>query len=129
MRFITIIDQSLAGGKRAWNLETRVETITLRELIRQRVYQEVTEHNARHSEYFQGLVQPTDAERTLNGFKVRPEKRIDWEAQFEQALAVFDRRGFIVLVDDRQVDSLDTPVTLRSGSEVTFLRLTPLVGG
>lgn len=129
MRFITIIDQSLAGGKRAWNLETRVETITLRERIRQRVYQEVTEHNARHSEYFQGLVQPTDAERTLNGFKVRPEKRIDWEAQFEQALAVFDRRGFIVLVDDRQVDSLDTPVTLRSGSEVTFLRLTPLVGG
>lgn len=129
MRFITIIDQSLSGGKRAWNLETRVETITLRELIRERVYQEVTEHNARHSEYFQGLVQPTDAERTLNGFKVRPEKRIDWEAQFEQALAVFERRGFIVLVDDRQVDSLDTPVTLRSGSEVTFLRLTPLVGG
>lgn len=129
MKLITIIDQSLAGGKRAWNLETRVETITLRELIRERVYQEVTEHNARHSDYFQGLVQPTDAERTLNGFKVRPERRIDWEAQFEQALAVFERRGFIVLVDDRQVDSLDTPVTLRGGSEVTFLKLTPLVGG
>ncbi len=129
MGTITIVDQSLTGGKRTWSLESLTEMITLRELIRQRVYQEVTEHNAKRSEYFQGLVQPTDTERTLNGFRMRQSRRIDWEAQYEQALVAYARRGFIVLVDDRQVDDLDALVTLRPGSEVMFLKLTPLVGG
>lgn len=129
MGAITVVDQTLAGGRRAWSLETLTETITLRELIRQRVYQEVTEHNAQQTEYFHGLVQPTNTERTLNGFRMRQSQRIDWEAQYEQAQAAFARRGFIVLVEDRQVDDLDALVTLRPGSEVTFLKLTPLVGG
>jgi hypothetical protein len=34
-----------------------------------------------------------------------------------------------VLVDDRQVQSLDDQIDLRHDSTVTFLRLMPLVGG
>jgi hypothetical protein len=55
-------------------LEFQSERITVRELIRERVYQEVSEYNfrsRREDGVFRGLVQPTDAERTLNGFKVR----------------------------------------------------------
>ena len=40
------------------------------QLIRARVL-EVRGYSLRHPGYFRGLVQPTDAERTLNGFQVR----------------------------------------------------------
>src|SRR5262245_34559428 len=49
-------------------LEFPTERITVRELIRERVYQEVQDFNRKSREQtFRGLVQPTDAERTLNG--------------------------------------------------------------
>ena len=49
-------------------LEFPTERITVRELIRERVYQEVQDFNRKQGErVFRGLVQPTDAERVLNG--------------------------------------------------------------
>jgi hypothetical protein len=132
MRAIIIVDESTAGGKRSWSLDVDdilSETIPLREVIRRRVYQEVTEYNARQTGNFQGLVQPTDAERTLNGYRINTARRLDWEAQYEKAVEAFARRGFIVLVNDHQVADLDAPVELRAGAAVTFLKLVPLVGG
>jgi hypothetical protein len=133
MASVTIVDESTGGGKHAWTLDLLHEALTLRELIRGRVYQEVTEYNARQSGLFHGLVQPTGAERILNGdragYRLRESRRLNWEAQYEKAVEAFTRRGYIVLVDDRQVAELDTPVELRPGSEVTFLKLVPLVGG
>ena len=41
----------------------------------------------------------------------------------------FGRNGFVVLVDDRQVEELDEDIELALGTEVTFLKLVPLVGG
>ena len=51
------------------------------------------------------------------------------EAQFDKAVEAFRHNGFLLLVDDRQLVGLDEKVHLRGGSEVTFLRLIPLVGG
>jgi hypothetical protein len=101
----------------------------VRELIRSRVYQEVTEYNAKHPGYFRGLKQPTDAELTLNGYKLRAARRLNWEEQYERALKAFESNGFLLLVDDRQVTDLDEVVDLRHNSTVTFLKLVPLVGG
>jgi hypothetical protein len=129
MATITITDESTLGEKRSWSLDILEETITLAEIIRRRIYQEVTEYNARQVSHFYGLVQPTEAERTLNGYQLRQPRRLDWEAQYTAAAQAFARRGFIVLVDDRQVADLNASVTLAAGSEVTFLRLVPLVGG
>jgi hypothetical protein len=129
MTTITIVDESTAGGKRTWTLDLLDETIPLRELIRRRIYQEVTEYNAKHMGVFQGLVQPTDAERELNGTRLRAPRRLDWEAQYERAVEAFGRRVYLVLVNDRQVTDLDAQVDLHAGSEVTFLKLVPLVGG
>jgi hypothetical protein len=98
-------------------------------LIRARVYEEVRAYNLRQPEYFRGLVQPTDAERTLNGFKVRQRRRIDPEKQFEKAIGLFYRNGFLILVDDRQVEELEEEIQIRQNTTVTFLKLIPLVGG
>ena len=88
-RTLTIRDETAfdfggadGGADEGFTLDLPSERITVRELIRTRVYREVRDHNLHRPEYFRGLVQPTDAERTLNGFTVRQSRRIDPEKQF-----------------------------------------------
>ncbi|SCE65687.1 hypothetical protein GA0070607_0029 [Micromonospora coriariae] len=127
---ISIVDETTAGrGPDAWHLEIFEERLPLREVIRRRVFQEVAEHNARRSGEFRGLVQPSEIERGLNGAPVYEHRRVDPHRQYDRAVEAFSRNGFIVLVDDRQVEDLDAQVDLRTGTEIMFLRLVPLVGG
>jgi hypothetical protein len=118
-----------------WTLEVLTERVTVRELIRSRVYQEVQDFNqavegdrAQMREY-RGLVQPTDAERTLNGYRLKKSRQIDWKEQFERAVEAFERNQVLVLVNDCQAESLEEEIVIQPGTEVTFLRLTMLVGG
>ena len=119
------------GGdeERGFTLDVVDERITVRELIRARVYLEVRDYNLDQPEYFHLLVQPSDAERSLNGFKMRSRRRIDPERQFELAKRAFYSNGFILLVDNRQVDELEDEIEIRPDTTVTFLKLVPLVGG
>jgi hypothetical protein len=105
------------------------ERVSIREFIRARVEQEVAGYNAQQGEYFHGLVQPGDAELTLNGYRMPRRHRIDATTQVQQALAAFERNGFLILVDDRQVEQLDDVIVLGPETVVTFLKLIPLVGG
>lgn len=105
------------------------DQLTIRELIRARIEQEVARYNERHGDYFFGLVQPSAAETTLNGYRMRQKRNIDPAEQVERALSAFMRNGFLILVDDRQAEQLDDLVMLRPSTVVTFLKLVPLVGG
>ena len=128
---VTAVDETSSGERiHELTLDFLTEQVTARELIRSRVYQEVTEHNARLTRPFHGLVTPTVAERALNEER-RPQsqRRIDWEAQYRKALQAFARNGFLLLVNDRQLTDLDEEVELRHDTTVTFLKLVPLVGG
>lgn len=127
---VTVRDETTLGETTGeLTLEFLTERVTAREVIRSRVYQEVTEYNARQAGLFRGLVQPRDAERTREGFRLRSSRRIDWAEQYESALAAFAGNGFLLLVDDRQVTDLDAEIELRHDTEVSFLRLVPLIGG
>ncbi len=127
---LKICDASTLGGDGpVFVLDFLTERITVWELIRSRVYQEVKDYNIRQPDYFRGLVQPTEAEQTLNGYRLRQPRQIDWEEQFEQAIVAFQRNGFIILVDDEQVTELEEEITIAPETSVTFLRLVPLVGG
>jgi hypothetical protein len=131
---VTIFDETLSGERTAsLRLDLFTSTITLRELIRRRVYEEVQEyHAAPPSTVFRGLVTPSAAEAALNGPKpahAAAKRRIDWEAQYERALQAFAGNGFFVIVGDRQVESLDEELELKVDTEVSFLKLVPLVGG
>lgn len=105
------------------------DVVTARELIRERVRQEVEDYNRRRPEYFRGLVQPTDAERTLNGFRLKTLRPLDWREQNDKAVEAFHRNGFVLLVDDRQVEDIDALIEVKPQTTVTFLKLIPLVGG
>lgn len=56
-------------------------------------------------------------------------RRMRREADRERALKAFTANGLVVLVGDRQLTELDEEVDLTADTEVTFLRLIPLVGG
>ena len=129
---LTYHDETTAGSRGdTAELTFPTERITVRELIRERVYQEVQDHNRRLDPRptFAGLVQPTDAERTLNGYRLKEPRQIDWKPQFEAALAGFEKNHILVLVNDHQAASLDEAIEITRGTEVSFLKLTPLVGG
>ena len=127
---VTIYDETTAGERtHTRTLEFSTARVTARELIRRRVYEEVQEFNLSTPEYFCGLVQPTEAERVLNGYKLRQQRKIDWEEQYERALDAFRRNGFFMLVDDRQIEDLEEEIELKLRTEVRFIKLIPLVGG
>ncbi|MEC3996585.1 hypothetical protein VSR01_24990 [Actinacidiphila sp. DG2A-62] len=130
MATVTFVDETTSGERRdSWGLEIAEERLTAGELIRRRVFQEVAEYNARQPEVFSGLVQPSDAERTLNGYRLRTPRRIDPETQAALALKAFRANGFLLLVGDRQIEDAEEEVDLPLGTEVVFLKLVPLVGG
>jgi hypothetical protein len=120
---------SIGKPEHTFTVHVSGETITARELIRTRVFQEVEEYNQELPTAFRMLVQPSEAERTLNGFKFSKPRQVDPQAQFEKAIQAFEGNGFLVLVDDRQVDSLDDEIALHPETSVSFLKLVPLVGG
>lgn len=132
---LTVYDETTGGapGTRqpAIELTFPTEHITVRELIRERVYQEVQDYNLNLAQkgVFRGLVQPTDAEQTLNGYKLKKPRQIDWKPQFDKAVEAFEKNAVLVLVNDRQAESLDETIQITRGTEVSFLKLTPLVGG
>jgi hypothetical protein len=127
---LTIRDET-TGGARSEKIELQFpsETITVREIIRERVYQEVQDYNRRKGEMFRGLVQPSGSEVALNGYRIARGREVDWKQQFEQACAAYASNRILVLAGDHQTESLDETITITRGVEVTFLKLTPLVGG
>jgi hypothetical protein len=127
---LTIHDETTSGQKtNTFTLDCLTERISVRELIRARIYQEVQDYNQKQPEYFRGLVEPTDAERVLNGYKLKNKRKIDWEEQFRRATEAFERNGFFVLVGNKQAEKLDQEFDVKVDTEVSFVRLMPLVGG
>ena len=103
--------------------------LTVREIISARVTAEVQQYNQRSGLVFQGLVQPLDAEKVLNGYRLKKRRFIDEEEQVYRALNAFQCNGFFVLVNELQVESLDQVVPLQQATIVSIIKLTPLVGG
>lgn len=124
---LTIRDQALCGNESSeWMLEVAAERITVRELIRSRVYQEVSEFNTLQPRRFGGLVQPTAFEDKINP---QNQRIIDWKAQFDLACDAFEKSRILILVGDRQVTSLESEIDITPSTTVTFMRLMLLVGG
>jgi hypothetical protein len=127
---LTIHDETPSGQKtNTFTLDCLTEKMTVRELLRARIYQEVQDYNQKEPEYFRGLIEPTDAERVLNGYKLKAKRKIDWQQQYQRALEAFERNGFFVLVGDQQAESLDQEFEVTVDTEVSFVKLVPLVGG
>jgi len=127
---IVISDELLNGTiTNQFEISLESDTLTVRDLITKRVSIEIENYNKRLPQYFNGLIEPKEAERTLNGYKLKPKQLIDVEKQVYIALDAFQKNGFFVLVDNEQLEELEQQVVLKSTSKISFVKLTPLVGG
>jgi len=127
---IAIKDETFAGDLlNEIELEFASELVTVKDIIEARVLEEVRRYNDKRPEFFNGLVEPSDAERTLNGFKLKNKRAVDAEKQVYIALDAFTRNAFFMLVDDRQAETLEEEVRLSKSTRISFVKLTPLVGG
>jgi hypothetical protein len=130
MPTLTIEDRTATGRPTGTiDLPDVPDRVTLRDLIRLRVREEVARYNLRPAAEFHGLVAPDGATPGPTGHRMAAPRRIDWERQADIAIGAFLRNGFFVLVSGRQVVDLDEEIELTGTMDVGFIRLTPLVGG
>ncbi len=116
--------------KNTFRIETSKKVLTVQELIKLRVFEEVENYNACLPKYFSGLIiQPTDTEVTLNGYKMNNKKKIDAEKQFYLAIDAFVKNRFFLIINNNQIDTLEEKIEVKENLELNFIKLTPLVGG
>ncbi len=107
-------------------VEFTEERLTVRELLRNIIFQQVYNRN---TEMRETARVKTDAESLLNQKKKSCGQTIDWVQNFEHAIEAFEKNQVILLLDGAQVETLDETVNLTSNTKLTFLKLIPLVGG
>lgn len=132
MQTIVFQDETVSGDiLRTIEIMVENEMMMVRDLIAARVRKEVETYNAQAQEYFQGLIQPSDAEATLNGYtyKMRNKRYVDPEKQVFVAWDAFQKNRFFIMIDNKQVADLDEAILVEASTKVSFLRLMPLVGG
>lgn len=135
MTEVLICDQTAADGQaREISIRFPSESITVEELIRSRVYEDVQDANLKSRQGDTGqtqpaAVEPSEAERALNGPGTATPKPIEWARQFQRAIEAFERNQILILVDERRVMELDEKIELSSDTEIRFVRLTMLMGG
>ncbi|UOP05602.1 hypothetical protein [Conchiformibius kuhniae] len=129
---LTVQDHTLGGQiLHELFLKFQSQRISVAELIEQRVRAEVAEYNQRADAFLlrRNLVVPGDTEQLLNAKSPKAKRQINADKQVAAALQAFKQNGFFVLLDNRQLENLDDIITLNDGMIVSFIKLTPLVGG
>jgi hypothetical protein len=126
-----IIKDETAAGKTTNEIIVSFasELTTVKEIIIARVTAEVNTYNNKMPEYFKGLIEPSEAERTLNGYKLKEKRKVDAEKQCLIALDAFLKNGFFILIDNIQSETLEQMVVINKDTSISFIKLTPLVGG
>lgn len=130
MTAVLMRDEEMTGKSLCeFSIDILTETITVRELLRSRVHQQIKDHNLRRLGAFKGIIERGETEAMLNDDRLSKHKDVNWKPYFDRAVEAYQRNQILILVGDRQTESLDDQVQIQSGTEVVFMRLTPLVGG
>ncbi len=127
---IIIHDETKSGSiLNQVRLKVSKDQITIKELIRLRVFQEAQEYNARKSAYFRGLVRPIHAQPILNGYKLDPKYKIDPLKQYYVAMDAFRRHGFYIMIDEKRIEDPEFEIPVNSEIRISFMKMVPLVEG
>lgn len=121
-------------------LELLSESITVAELIARTVEEQIQEayskqldqdqiRQALNRQYF--TQEDIDQQIAHDGSvrKARRDPMLQIPQEIQRAQNAFDRNIFLLVVDGQQATELNEMLHLKATSKITFLRLTPLVGG
>ncbi|KAF0810501.1 hypothetical protein A167_00781 [Alcanivorax sp. S71-1-4] len=121
---VQVVDESPSGAVIAQNIFIfPSRAISVRELIRTRVIQEVQKQNedADSGDARPNLVRPEGGNAQ--------QRVVDTESQCSIALEAFSSNGFFLFVNEEQMTSLDQTILVTPNTHVSFVRLVTLVGG
>ncbi len=120
-RQILVSDASVRGKVlRHVQLEVPGDLISVRELIRMRIYHDAGEKRKRPSP----LLQLLRAANEDNAPQARAVPlTFDAECQLRLAIDAFQNKSLFVLVNDRQMDALDEEIFLSDETTISFLNL------
>lgn len=127
MTVTTIIFGLPEGQRRVHTQLTVPPTLTVRELIRYKVEQEVADYLAHVRPGISGEYRSAEVL-----IKARPPEALVPEAvavEMVHAQQAFAARDYMIVVDDQRIMDADTVVTLSPQTRVEFIKILPLVGG
>ncbi|WP_235692750.1 hypothetical protein [Deinococcus aquaedulcis] len=133
-----IVETKIVGRRTPFErrpLEVPAGPQTLRSLLIHLVEQEVAAYHERQNSVgvLRVLTERELSEATLTGrvstSPQAPGGTVSTEDAVRTALTGFGDGLYYVFVDDEQVETLDTPLTLRPDSTLLLVRLTALTGG
>lgn len=125
------IKEETSGGKIINQLRVKLtsEVVSIKDIIEAKVNTQVETQYQLLDGMYNGLVEPVDTEKMLNVYNERPAAKINTSKQVNAALDAFRQNNFFMLIDNIQAESLDQMVVINDKTEVSFLKLTSLVGG
>lgn len=129
---VTLQEKSISGTiLDEIELQIADERCTLAELIQMKVWEQARQYNERRAQESQGYSNPIENALNSASHQKRIENRrlADPEKEVYRAWEAFRQNQYFAFVDGRQVESLDQEILLNSQTEVSFMQLTPLVGG
>ena len=102
------------------------DRVTVRQILRCRVREEAARHNIAPRSPYRGLVPPAAVRVATEPDSMRQPPRLRADEQMAAAEEAFTHDRFVILVDDRRVESLDEVVDLRTDPYVAFIRDLPV---
>lgn len=132
MQSITFLDETATGKiLQSWDIEIEAETMTVQEIIMLRVEEEIRRRETEQAQAFFTQQELSGVETILNTLQKRKkaDEPLDPEAHGYRALEAFQRNAYFVLIGNKQAERLDEVVQLHRENPISFVRLTPLVGG
>jgi hypothetical protein len=128
---VKIIDRETVGNSETvFKLHLVSETITIGDLIAERVRDEVRKFNKNPDAYITSLVMPNAIKNpSIVSKRKHRMPEIDPERHVRTAIESFNQGEFFLFVDHQQYLDIEDKVSLTQQSTVEFIRLIPLVGG
>lgn len=131
MAATSVLVENRAPGQspsETYSLPLPTDRLTVRELIRIYVADQVERHNS--TPVNKSSRHESPEERILSPSRIpHYGRQRDYQHECERAIKAFSTNGFFLLVDGAQVTELDAELIITPSTTVSFLRLTPLVGG
>jgi len=125
------VKEETSGGNIVSEMKVTLpsEVVSIKDIIEAKVTAQVEAQYQQLAGIYNGLVEPAETEKMLNVFAEKPVEKISAEKQVNAALQAFSQSSFFMLIDNIQAESLDQMVVINDQTEVSFLKLTSLVGG
>ena len=127
---LIIHDEDVRGNRiHTLRVANNDESLSVGDILKRRIENEITRFNLQRPVCFFSLVQPKNSEITPRGFRLREHRAIDWETQFQAAIEAFDKKGFIVNINGKDVQGLDDIIDTSDVVEVVMIRCMEIVAG